>query len=189
MDGYASESVIKEVIELLEYPEMPQDDDISLEGLLTTRQSRRPAQAPATSASRAAGLQVGGEARDDASISSKLTQHLPTPGPSENSTRMISDGYRRRGERAPQDVNLDPTDTSSIISGKRNQKPRDLNNFAIQSYAARLGAKPLINYLRAFATQIPSIPAGIEGLPRIHQLQLPPPPKTMKQLNTHMFSS
>jgi hypothetical protein len=43
MDGYASESVMKEVIELLEYPELPQDDDISIEDLLTTRQRRRPA--------------------------------------------------------------------------------------------------------------------------------------------------
>jgi hypothetical protein len=40
MDGYASTLVIKEVIELLEYPEMPQDDDISIEDLLTARQRR-----------------------------------------------------------------------------------------------------------------------------------------------------
>jgi hypothetical protein len=65
MDGYASELVIKEAIELLEYPEMPQDDDIGIEDLLTTRQRRRPAQAPATSASRAVGSQVGGETMDD----------------------------------------------------------------------------------------------------------------------------
>jgi hypothetical protein len=44
---------------------------------------------------------------------------------------MIPDGYRQRGERAPQDVNLDPTDTSLIILGKRNQKLKDLNNFLI----------------------------------------------------------
>jgi hypothetical protein len=35
MDGYASTSVIEEVIELLEYPEMPQDDDVSIDDLLT----------------------------------------------------------------------------------------------------------------------------------------------------------
>jgi hypothetical protein len=87
---------------------------------------------------------------------------------------MVPDGYRRRGERASQDVNLNPTDTGLIISGKRNRKPRDLDNFAIQSYAVRLGPKPLINYLRAFLTQIPSIPAGIDEVPRIHQSQLPP---------------
>jgi hypothetical protein len=86
---------------------MPQDDNISIEDLLTTRQRRRPAQAPATSASRAVGSQVGGEAMDDdASESSESTQQqnqqqLPTLGPSEeNSTPMIPDGYRRQGERA-----------------------------------------------------------------------------------------
>jgi hypothetical protein len=102
---------------------------------------------------------------------------------------MIPHGYRRRGERAPQDVNLNPTDTGWIISGKRNRKPRDLDNFAIQSYAARLGPEPLVDYLRAFSTQTPSIPAGIDEVPRIHQSQLPLLPKTMKQLDTHMFSS
>jgi hypothetical protein len=73
MDGYASESAIEEVIKLLEYSQMPQDDDISIEDLLTTRQRRRLAQAPATLASRAAGSQVWGEAMDDASKSSELT--------------------------------------------------------------------------------------------------------------------
>jgi hypothetical protein len=52
---------------------------------------------------------------------------------------MVPEGYRRRGERAPQDVNLDPNDTVLIILGKRNRKPRDLNNFLIQSYAAEAG--------------------------------------------------
>jgi hypothetical protein len=193
IEGYASESVIEEVIELLEYPEMPQDDDISIEDLLTTRQRGRPAQAPETSASRAAGSQVGGETMDNASESSEPPQQhhqqqLPSPGPSEiDSALQVPEGYRRRGERAPQDVNLDPNDTSLIISGRRNRKLRDLNIFAIQSYAARLGTEPLVDYLRAFSAQIPSIPAGIEEVPRIHQTQLPPPPKTIKQLNTHMF--
>jgi hypothetical protein len=80
MDGYASESIMEEVIELLEYPEMPQDDDISIEDLLTTRQ-RRPAQAPVISATRAAGSLVGGEIADDASESTQQNQKLLTPGP------------------------------------------------------------------------------------------------------------
>jgi hypothetical protein len=62
---------------------------------------------------------------DDTSESPKPTQqhqqqHLPTPRPSEDLTPMIPHGYRRRGERAPQDVNLNLTDTSLIILGKRN---------------------------------------------------------------------
>ena len=54
MDGYASTPVIEEVIELLEYPEIPQDDDISIDDLLTARQRSRQT-APATSAPRARG--------------------------------------------------------------------------------------------------------------------------------------
>jgi hypothetical protein len=191
MDGYASTPVIEEVIELLEYPDMPQDDDISIEDLLTARQRSRQT-APVTSASRAGGSQVGGEMADDAPESTQ--QQLPTPGPSEEtpgseeSTRMVPEGYRQRGERAPQDVNLDPTDRNLIVSGKRNRKPRDLNNFAVQFYAAKLGSEPLVDYLRAFSTEIASIPAAVDGIPRIHQSQLPPPPKAVKQLNTHMFS-
>jgi hypothetical protein len=63
MDGYASTLVIKEVIELLEYPEMPQDDDISIEDLLTARQRRQTA--TVTSASRPGGSQLGGEMADN----------------------------------------------------------------------------------------------------------------------------
>jgi hypothetical protein len=67
---------------------------------------------------------VGGEMANDAP---ELTQQqLPTPRPSEetpsseDSTRMVPKGYRQRGERAPQDVNLNLTDTNLIVSGKRN---------------------------------------------------------------------
>jgi hypothetical protein len=49
MDDYASKSVIDKVIELFEYPEMSQDENISIEDLLTTRQHRHP-EVPAPSA-------------------------------------------------------------------------------------------------------------------------------------------
>lgn len=189
MDGYASAPVIEEVIELLEYPEMPQDDDISIEDLLTARQRSRQT-APVTSAPRAGGYQVGGEMADDAPESNQ--QQLPTPGPSEeDSIQMIPEGYRRRGEKAPQDVNLDPTDTNLIISGKRKRRPKDLNNFAVQIYATKLGPEPLFNYLRAFSTELLSdrASARADEVPRIHQSQLPPAPKAVKQLNTHMFGN
>jgi hypothetical protein len=65
MDGYASTSVIEEVIKLLEYPEMPQDDDISIEDLLTARQRSRQT-ASVTSAPRAGGSQLGGEVANNA---------------------------------------------------------------------------------------------------------------------------
>jgi hypothetical protein len=120
---------------------------------------------------------------------------LPTPGPSEapgsseeDTIHVLPKGYRQQGERAPQDVNLNPRDTSLIISGKRNRKQKDLNNFAIQSYAVRLGSEPLVDYLRAFSTEIYSIPTT-DGIPRIHQSQLPPALKAVKQLKTHMFGN
>jgi hypothetical protein len=159
MDGYASTPVIEEVIKLLEYPELPQNDDISIEDLLTAGQRSRQT-ASVTSTPRAGGSQLGGEMTDDALESNQ--QQLLSPTPSEEDTiHVVPRGYRQQGEKAPQDVNLDPTDTNLIISGKRNRKPRNLNNFAIQSYAARLGSEPLVDYLRAFSTQIPSISLGI----------------------------
>ena len=115
---------------------------------------------------------MGGETTDDAL---EHQQQLPTPAPSEeDTTRMVPEGYRQRGEKAPQDVNLDPTDTSLIVSGKRTRKPRDLNNFAVQVYAARLGPKPLDDYLRAFSTEILTkrASASADEVPRIHQSQL-----------------
>ena len=187
MDGYASTPVMEEVIELLEYPEMPQDDDISIEDLLTARQRGRQT-APVTSASRAGGSQVGGKMADDALESTQ--QQLPTPRPSEeDSTPMVPKGYRRRGERAPQDVNLNPNDTNLIIPGKRQRKQKDLNTFAVHSYAATLGPEPLVDYLRAFLTEILSdrASARADEVPRIHQSQLPLAPKAVNQLNTHMF--
>jgi hypothetical protein len=186
MDGYASTLVIKEVIELLEYPEMPQDDDISIEDLLTARQRRQTA--TVTSASRPGGSQLGGEMADN-TLNSNL-QQMPTPILSEEDIiHIVPKGYRQRGEKAPQDVNLDPSDTSLIISGKRNRKQKDLNNFSIQSYAVRLGSESLINYLQAFSTEIHSISTTVDGIPRIHQSQLPPPPRAVKQLDTHLHGS
>jgi hypothetical protein len=158
MDGYASTSVIEEVIKLLEYPEMPQDDDISIEDLLTACQRSRQT-ASVTLAPRAGGSQLGGEVAnnilesDDALESNQ--QQLLSPTPSEADTiHVVPRGYCQQGEKAPQDINLDPTNTNLIVSGKRNQKPRDLNNFAIQLYTAKLGPEPLLDYLRAFSTEI-----------------------------------
>jgi hypothetical protein len=64
MDSYASTPVIQEVIELLEYPDEYQEDDITIEDLLTVRQRRYRTEAPTTSVLRAGGSQVGGEMVD-----------------------------------------------------------------------------------------------------------------------------
>jgi hypothetical protein len=73
--------------------------------------------------------------------------------------------------------NVSSTTTSLIIPSKRNRKSRILYNFTTQSYAARLGPKPLIDYLRAFLTNICSAKTCT---PQIHQSQLPPPPESVK---------
>jgi hypothetical protein len=64
MDGYASTSVIEEVIELLEYPEMPQDDDVSIDDLLTAPQRSR--KTTLVTAPRDGGSWLGGETTDNA---------------------------------------------------------------------------------------------------------------------------
>jgi hypothetical protein len=93
MDGYASTSVIEEVIKLLEYLEMPQDDEISIEDLLTARQRSRQT-ASATSAPRARDSQIGGEMADDDALES-TQQQLPTPRLSEEDTiHVLPRGYR-----------------------------------------------------------------------------------------------
>jgi hypothetical protein len=80
--------VIEEVIKLLEYLEIPQDDDISIKDLLTARQCSRHT-APVTSASRAAGSQVGGEMTDDA-----LDDALESNQPEEDTIHVVPKGYR-----------------------------------------------------------------------------------------------
>ena len=190
MDGYATQSELEGVIELLEYPDISPDDDISIEDLLTARQRRQSMETPATSATRTAGSQLGGEMTDDTFLSTRQQQQLLTPGPSEKgSSPTVPMGYRQRGEKAPHDVNLDPNDTSLILTGKRNRRQKDLNNFAIHAYAARLGPELLVDYLRAFSTEIPSIPTRLDEVPRIYQSQLPPLPKSAKKLDGHMFGS
>ncbi|KAK1914257.1 hypothetical protein P3342_007503 [Pyrenophora teres f. teres] len=168
MDGYASTPVIEEVIELLEYPEVPQDDEINIEDLLTARQRRRQT-AHETSAGGAGSSHVGGET-DNASGSTQQqlltpgpSEHGPVPGPSEHgpvpgpSDPIFPieppEGYRRQGDRAPHDVNLDPDDPNLIVTGKRQRKKRDLNTFAVVA-TLQQGHEPLVDYLRAFSTEL-----------------------------------
>jgi hypothetical protein len=195
MDGYATTSVIKEVIELLEYPEIPQDNNISIKDLLTARQCSRQT-ASVTSAPRAGGSQLGGKITEDAlksddALESNQQKLLSSTPSEENTVHVVPRGYHQQGEKAPQDINLDPTDTNLIVAGKRNRKPRDLNNFAAQLYATKLGPEPLLDYPRAFSTKILSdrTSASADEVSRIHQSQLPPAPKAVKQLDAHMFGS
>jgi hypothetical protein len=51
-------------------------------------------------------------------------QQLLTPRPSKEdstlTTWIVPKGYRQRGDKAPQDVNLNLTNTNLIVSSKRN---------------------------------------------------------------------
>ncbi|UPX17728.1 uncharacterized protein EKO05_0008068 [Ascochyta rabiei] len=91
MDGYASTQVIEEVIELLEYLEMPQDDDISIDDLLTARQRSRQTTS-VTSAPTAGGSQLGDEMADDAL---EYDNALPISTlPEEDTIHVVPKGYR-----------------------------------------------------------------------------------------------
>jgi hypothetical protein len=112
-----------------------------------------------TSALRARGSQLEGEIANNALKSNnalKLNQQqlLSSTLSKADTIHVVSRGYCQQGEKAPQDVNLNPTDTNLIVSGKRNRKLRDLNNFAVQLYTAKLGPKPLVDYLQVFLTKI-----------------------------------
>ena len=98
-------------------------------------------------------------------------QQLPTPRPSkEDLIQIIPKGYRRRGKKALQDVNLNLTNTNLIILGKRKRRLKDLNNFAVQIYATKLGPEPLSNYLQAFLTKLLSdrASARADKVPQIY---------------------
>ncbi|KAK1918636.1 hypothetical protein P3342_001685 [Pyrenophora teres f. teres] len=180
MDGYASTPVIEEVIELLEYPEVPQDDEINIEDLLTARQRRRQT-AHETSA--------GGAGSSHHGPVPGPSEHGPVPGPSDPIFPIEPpEGYRRQGDRAPHDVNLDPDDPNLIVTGKRQRKKRDLNTFTVVA-TLQQGTEPLVDYLRAFSTELlfDRASAKADEVPRIHQTQLPPLPKSEHQINTHKF--
>jgi hypothetical protein len=89
---------------------------------------------------------------NNALISNKQQLLSPTLSKA-NTIHVVPRSYCQQGEKAPQHVNLNPTDTNLIVSGKRNQKLRDLNNFAVQLYTAKLGPKPLVDYLQVFLTK------------------------------------
>jgi hypothetical protein len=91
LEGYAHASVIEEVIELLAFPEEPEDDDMAIEDLLTSRQRRRHTEKsnlPTSSTSA-----VGGERMEqDKECSDK---GLLTPGSSASEERDRSQTLSR----------------------------------------------------------------------------------------------
>ena len=94
------------------------------------------------------------------------------------------EGYRAYGDLAPRDINLE-LDDSNIITGKRMRKARNLDVFTVHVQATDK-APFIADYLWAFAAETVKS-QDTPGLPRVHQTQLPPLPKYVKDLDTHRF--
>lgn len=180
---YAHESVIEEVIELLEYPPSSEDDDIELEDLLTRRQCRNNDTTPATPDT---GSQVGGE-NSGSKQNSESKSKVESKARTETKDSEVPEGYRAYGAVASKDINLD-FDTSNIITGKRHRRGRDPDVFAVNFQATNIGITYVPEYLYTFANETSKLPHD-EDLPRIHQNQLPPVPKHIKDLDTHKFGA
>jgi hypothetical protein len=78
------------------------------------------------SALRARGSQFGGEIANNAlksgnALKSNQQQLLSSTLSKADTIHVVPRGYCQQGKKAPQDVNLNPTDTHLIVSGKRNQ--------------------------------------------------------------------
>ena len=185
---YASESVIEEVIELLEYPSL-ENSDIELEELLTRRQCHN---YDSVSAAQNTGSQIGGES----SKSVRQSEYQPEPRNKDRELSLLGafmpdeqgvpEGYRAYGEVAPRNINLD-FDTSNIVTSKRRRVPRDPDVFAVNFQTAMLESTRVSEYLYAFSSEISRPLSGLEP-PRIHQSQLPPLPKRVTDLDTHQYS-
>ncbi|KAI0991462.1 hypothetical protein K3495_g16725, partial [Podosphaera aphanis] len=101
--------------------------------------------------------------------------------------QRVPEGYRAYGEPAPRGINLNPHDTSLIITGKRNRKQApNPNVFAIQTHVITLGKSAVSTYLQTFAAETSKQNLSAD-IPKIHQSQLPPPPKHFKALDKHLF--
>jgi hypothetical protein len=170
-EHYTFESIIEEVIKLLEYPLTPEDNDIELKELLTRWQRQNYDSTPAT---QDANSQVGGES---SSIHEKWFEHQPEHRDKERELdllkvsmpdiRKVPEGYRAYGEITLRDVNLN-VDTSNIITGKRQHTTHNLDTFTVNFQTTNIGITNVTDYLCAFSTEISKPPEGME-VPHIHQ--------------------
>ena len=121
-------------------------------------------------------------------------EEFATPQPAALSNRQDllespPPGYQKKGNKAIKNINLNPNNTSLIITGKRTQKPLpDKNVYAIHAHALITQGADMSQYLSAFATEA-SKPAPVENIPCIYQSQLPKTPQFVKDLDTHMFGA
>jgi hypothetical protein len=191
-EHYTCESVVKEIIELLEYPPSSEDDDIELEKLFTCRQYRDHELASTTQNTDS---QIGGESSEPTSIIKKQSKCQAEPRDEDrvfNLSRVftlnahkVPEGYRAYGDVAPQNINLN-LDTRNIVIGKHKRAVRNLDAFAVNFQTANLGSISIPEYLHAFSNEV-SRPLNGSELPRIHQSQLPLLLKRVTDLNTHQY--
>lgn len=74
-----------------------------------------------------------------------------------------------------------------ILTGKRTRKKAlNPNVFAISTYTSAIGESALSDYLNTFALET-SNQCWNEDVPRVHQNQLPCPPRSVKACQTHQF--
>jgi hypothetical protein len=212
--GYAHESVIEEVIELLSFPEEFEPDDMAIEDLLTSRQQRQEqnTDAPALSES-----QVGGEEME------QYNNGLLTPGPSTPGGR---DGQNQNDspssdlEQHALDKQLAREQTSDASRGSQdlsatqiegyipnrhqNNAPQrrnfdlDTNNIIKGPQRTRQTAdyqEPrrwhthTISYGQSVSDYLKAFSTAIKTEPttKIHQTQVPAAPRSYRELDHHQF--
>ena len=216
IEGYAEESVIEQAIELLEFPENYQNIEIELLTRRQRHGSDFRAFEPADSDINLEGVSPDNHESKDQPPMPVWEQQLLTPDPSDagdneildmnspkspnnfeisqerkkhesSSTKSIPEDHRTVRKPAPHEINLNPYDKNLIITGKRNRKPAcNPNIFAISIHARTLEKAHQSDYLSSFANEISKIDHSDET-PRIHQSQLPPPPRHYNTLGTHAF--
>jgi hypothetical protein len=212
LEGYARESVIEEIVELLDIPDIQHPEEIGVDNLLTLRQL---SMAVPTAPAAPTDTQVGGEAIEkDLEIHGGLLSPAPTErnnsdpalvernsnNPAESSaqeaqpTTSLSRELSateipdyipdRYNNNAPRARNLE-LDESNIISGGRSSRSRRPPTNPYQQ------AHPLFytnvdnglySYLYTLVTTMRQNPEY-----KVHQSQLPEPPQFYQQLNSHPY--
>ena len=83
-----------------------------------------------------------------------------------------------QGRQPRQEIFGNPEDPRNIVEGSRTRRPKQRN----EAYAADLAhPEQMPAYYSAFALGI------LEGKPKIHEKDLPPPPRFWKDLQRHRF--
>lgn len=124
---------------------------------------------------------------DDAPNPTPDSPDSPPAATSAAAPPEIPEGYRPIGQRAPKDIQGDVTE-SNIITGSRTRRPKQQFD-SPAAFAVKYGTEQTLEYLRAFTAELSTPPSSevAKDVPRIHVSQLPPEPKSFKQLRTHIF--